>query len=161
MKNKQNIVLIGMSGVGKTFLGKYAGSHLGLPFFDTDEIIQKAHNSDLKELVKANSWSWFRNEEYNVLKDLVKLNGALISTGGGIIENALVENLLVGQKVIYIKRDVTETIKLARHLTAPYNILEAEREPIYKRLAGYIYVNESSPYDFLNYVANIIKCNPT
>ena len=63
MKNKQNIVLIGMSGVGKTFLGKYASNRLGLPFFDTDEIIQRTHNSELKGLVKDKSWSWFRNEE--------------------------------------------------------------------------------------------------
>jgi len=157
MKNKQNIVLIGMSGVGKTFLGKYVSSQLGVPFFYTDEIIQRTHNAELKGLVKDKSWSWFRDEEYAVLKELVKLNGAIISTGGGIIENPLVENLLEGQKVIYIKRDVTSDIKVARHLTASYDILEKERAPIYKRLSQYVYINESSAYDFLNYIANIIK----
>lgn len=157
MKNKQNIVLIGMSGVGKTFLGKYTSNRLGLPFFDTDEIIQRTHNSELKGLVKDKSWSWFRNEEYNVLKELVKLNGVIISTGGGIIENSLVENLLDGQKVIYVKRDVTPDIKNARHLTASYDILEAERAPTYKRLAQYIYINDSSADDFLKYIVNVIK----
>ena len=156
MKNKQNIVLIGMSGVGKTFLGQYVSSHLGLPFFDTDEIIQRTHNTDLKDLVKANSWSWFRNEEYNVLKELVKLNGALISTGGGIIENPLVENILVGQRVVYIKRDVSPDIKLARNLTKAYDILEAERAPIYKRLTKHVFINNSLAVDFLNYINNII-----
>lgn len=157
MKNKQNIVLIGMSGVGKTFLGKYASIHLGLPFFDTDEIIQRTHNSELKGLVKNKSWSWFRNEEYNVLKELVKLNGVIISTGGGIIENPLVENLLDGQKVIYVKRDVTPDIKNARLLTASYDILEYKRRPIYEKLSQHIYMNDSSASDFLKYIANIIK----
>jgi shikimate kinase len=157
MKNRQNIVLIGMSGVGKTFLGKYASINLGLPFFDTDEIIQRTHNAELKGLVQDKSWSWFRNEEYNVLKELVKFNGVIISTGGGIIENPLVENLLEKQKVIYIKRDVTSDIKVARHLTASYDILEKERAPTYKRLAQYVYINESSSDDFLNFITNVIK----
>ena len=155
MKNVQNIVLIGMSGVGKTFLGKYASIHLGLPFFDTDEIIQRTHNAELRGLVKDKSWSWFRNEEYNVLKELVKLNGVIISTGGGIIENPLVENLLTGQKVIYIKRDVTSDIKVARHLTASYDILEFKRRPIYEKLSENIYINDSSADNFIKYITNI------
>jgi shikimate kinase len=91
---QQTIILIGMSGVGKTYLGRYASEVLRVPFFDTDEIIRDKYNMELRDLVKVKSWTWFRHEEHLVLEELLSASAdtgcRIISTGGGIIENPLV-----------------------------------------------------------------------
>jgi len=157
MSKSKNIILIGMSGVGKTFLGKFISDKLNISFYDTDELIIKKYNTTLSDLIKIYSWEWFRNEEYNILKNLLYSDNIIISTGGGIIENNKIEEILQNHNVIYIKRIVNETIKKERLLSKPYDILFQEREPIYKKLANYIYVNDIDPINFLNFYVKTLS----
>ena len=107
-----NIILIGMSGVGKTYLGKFISEKLNMPFYDTDEIIIREHNTQLKDLIKNHSWEWFRNEEYITLQKLNEMTNIIISTGGGIIENIKIKELFNSHLIVYIKRNVNNEIKL-------------------------------------------------
>ena len=157
MSKSKNIILIGMSGVGKTFLGKFISVKLNIPFYDTDELIIKKYNMKLSDLIKIYSWEWFRNEEYNILKNLLYSDNIIISTGGGIIENNKIEEILQNHNVIYIKRIVNETIKKERLLSKPYDILFQERELIYEKLANYIYVNDIDPINFLNFYVKTLS----
>lgn len=157
MTKSKNIILIGMSGVGKTFLGKFISEKLNISFYDTDELIIKKYNMRLSELIKKYSWEWFRNEEYNILKNLLYLNNIIISTGGGIIENNRIDELLKNHSVIYIKRIVNENIKKERLLSKPYDILFQEREPIYIKLANYTYINDIEPVNFLNFYIKVFS----
>ena len=112
-----NIILIGMSGVGKTYLGKYISEKLNMPFYDTDELIIREHNTQLKDLIKIHSWEWFRNEEYLTLQKLNEMKNIIISTGGGIIENVNIKELFNSHLIIYIKRNISNEIKLERCLS--------------------------------------------
>ena len=114
MSNNYNIILIGMPGVGKTLLGKDLSIKLNKPFYDTDELIIKKYNMNLHDLVKMYSWEWFRNEEYIILKKLLELDNIIISTGGGIIENHKIYELIKLHTVIYITRNVSDEIKNKR-----------------------------------------------
>jgi shikimate kinase len=151
-----NIILIGMSGVGKTYLGKYISEKLNIPFYDTDELIIREHNTQLKDLIKNHSWEWFRNEEYLTLQKLNQMKNVIISTGGGIIENKNINELFNSHLIIYIKRNVNNEIKLQRCLSKSYDELYKEREPIYENLSKNIYNNDSNPNKFLDYI-NLIK----
>jgi len=151
-----NIILIGMSGVGKTYLGKYISQKLNIPFYDTDELIINKYNTQLKDLIKIHSWEWFRKEEYITLQKLNEMKNIIISTGGGIIENKNINLLFASHLIIYIKRNISNEIKLERCLSKSYDELYEEREPIYENLSKNIYNNDSEPNNFLNYI-NIIK----
>jgi shikimate kinase len=151
-----NIILIGMSGVGKTYLGKYISEKLIMPFYDTDELIISKYNTQLKDLIKIHSWEWFRKEEYITLQKLNEMKNIIISTGGGIIENKNINLLFDSHLIIYIKRNISNEIKLERCLSKSYDELYKEREPIYEKLSKNIYYNDSKPNNFLNYI-NIIR----
>ena len=49
---KNNIVLIGLSGAGKTTIAGHLSTLLNMPFVDSDEVIEKEHGkiSDLFSL---------------------------------------------------------------------------------------------------------------
>ena len=152
-----NIILIGMSGVGKTYLGKYISEKLNMPFYDTDELIIKEHNTQLKDLIKIHSWEWFRNEEYLTLQKLNEMKNIIISTGGGIIENVNIKELFDSHLIIYIKRNVNNEIKLERCLSKSYDELYKDREPIYEKLSKNIFNNDSEPAIFLKYIIPFIS----
>jgi len=152
-----NIILIGMSGVGKTYLGKYISEKLNMNFYDTDELIINKYNTQLKDLIKIHSWEWFRNEEYITLQKLNEMKNIIISTGGGIIENKNINLLFASHLIIYIKRNISNEIKLERCLSKSYDELYKERKPIYEKLSKNIYNNDSEPKIFLEYIIQFIS----
>jgi pentafunctional AROM polypeptide len=157
IKKSNNIVLIGMPGTGKSFLGKFVSDKLNIPFYDTDELIIKKHNNSISELINMHSWEWFRNEEYLVFQELVKNDNIIISTGGGIIENYKVNNLLEKHTVIYLERNLDMVTKFSKTLSKPWSTLFIERKTIYETLADFIYINNSEPSDFLTFLNVVLQ----
>lgn len=82
---KRPVALIGMMGAGKTRLGKILSEKLGLPFFDSDEEIEKAAGLTIPEIFEKFGEPYFRDGERRVIKRLIEEGGAIISTGGGAI----------------------------------------------------------------------------
>ena len=54
------IVLIGYRCTGKTSVGQRLAERLGIPFYDTDELIQSAAGKTIRELVDQEGWDAFR-----------------------------------------------------------------------------------------------------
>lgn len=96
----KNIVLIGLSGSGKSAFGRRLAARYDLPLVDMDaEIVKKAGRS-IAEIFASDGEKAFRDMETACAIECGKLSGAVISTGGGVVlreENmkALKENGLV------------------------------------------------------------------
>ena len=82
---KQNIVLIGMPGSGKTTVGKVLSRVLGKDFLDTDKIIEEKYGSAPSEIIREKGEQAFRDIESQVCLELQNKTGAVIATGGGAI----------------------------------------------------------------------------
>ena len=63
---KNNIVLIGMPGVGKSTIGVILAKELGYQFMDTDLIIQKKENRLLREIIEQEGVDGFLDVENQV-----------------------------------------------------------------------------------------------
>lgn len=90
IKEKQNIVLIGMPGSGKSTIGKALAEKLGRDFVDTDDVITQRHGV-ISEIFTEYGESYFRDRESEAVRDTAKGNSLVIATGGGAIlreENA-------------------------------------------------------------------------
>ena len=85
---KQNIVLIGMPGSGKSTVGKILAKKLGRNFLDTDKEIEKNHGKAPSELIKELGESAFRDIESEECKKMQGLTGCIIATGGGAVLRA-------------------------------------------------------------------------
>ena len=84
LASKQNIVLTGMPGSGKSTVGRTLDVE-GFTFFDTDAEIERRCGTSIKELITEKGEKYFRDLESEVIRDLSGESCRIISTGGGAI----------------------------------------------------------------------------
>lgn len=83
---KENIVLTGMPGSGKTTIGQYLANELGRRFYDTDAEIVKKTGKEISALFAEIGNDGFRALEAEVIAEISgHVTGAVIATGGGAV----------------------------------------------------------------------------
>ncbi|MDB3905312.1 shikimate kinase [Crocinitomicaceae bacterium] len=103
-KKGDHIILIGMSGVGKTTIGECLSDSLKLPFIDTDKEIENITSTSIVEIFQNQGELKFRNKEAYVLKQLNGFTRSVIAVGGGApCFNNQIELLLEMGIVIYLE----------------------------------------------------------
>lgn len=108
LNQKQNIVLVGMPGSGKTTVGKLLAERLGLFFLDTDEKIVKNHG-DITEIFASKGEKIFRDYESSVIKEVSSLQGKVIATGGGaVLRKENTDLLKRNGKIYFLDRPINE-----------------------------------------------------
>lgn len=128
IKEKSNIVLIGMPASGKSTVGKRLAELTGKQFIDTDNEIVKEEGAEISDIFATKGESYFRDLEAKIVEEVSKLNGYVIATGGGAIlreENR--DNLKQNGKVYFLDRDLELLVPTA---TRP---LSSDRASIEKR----------------------------
>lgn len=85
---KQNLVLIGFSGCGKTTFGREMARLARLPFADLDEQVQYIMGESIEDFVAKHGWQVFRELEQKVVYDFSRHFSGIVSTGSGTIENS-------------------------------------------------------------------------
>lgn len=81
----QRIILIGFMGSGKTTLGKKLANRLGIPFYDSDEEIEKGVLLSVGEIFANYGEARFREIETEFLEDFIKNEeDFVLATGGGM-----------------------------------------------------------------------------
>lgn len=102
---KDNIILIGMPGAGKSTVGVVLAKALGYNFVDSDLVIQKETGKRLFEIIDEVGIDEFLNIE-NRINASLSVEKAVVATGGSVIygEEAM-EHLKSIGKVVYLKTD--------------------------------------------------------
>ncbi len=85
LKEKENIILVGMPSSGKTTIGKILAKEMNRELVDLDCEIEKHIGCTIAEFFKSHSEKDFRDIETQITKEISKKNGIIISTGGGCI----------------------------------------------------------------------------
>ena len=88
---KQNIVLTGMPGSGKSTVGRILAQEMGREFVDTDTEIIRLAKKPIVDIFAQRGENGFRELEGQVIQQLSQRTGLVIATGGGAILRA--ENL--------------------------------------------------------------------
>ena len=81
---KNNIVLIGMPGVGKSTVGVILAKVLGYQFVDSDLVIQKEEGKLLKEIIAEVGPEGFIEVE-NRINASLEVEHSVIATGGSVV----------------------------------------------------------------------------
>ena len=107
MELNNNIVLIGMPGSGKSYIGKILAERLpDYILLDTDGIIEKTQGMTITDIFEKFSEDYFRKLEYDTIKMVCSGKNKIISIGGGAFENPDTRNtLLKFGTVFYLKSD--------------------------------------------------------
>ena len=82
---KDNYVLIGFMGSGKTTFGKALAKHCGMDFLDTDEYIEQQAGKSIAQIFEEDGEAAFRQIETETLVRLRdSLHNTVVATGGGM-----------------------------------------------------------------------------
>lgn len=143
LKNKQNIVLIGMPSCGKTSIGNLLAKDLNHMFVDTDREIENIINRSICDYFKEYGENPFRDIEEEVIQKISKENHLVIATGGGsILRKANLERLKQNGIIFFIDRKLELLIPTDdRPLSSTIKDLEKkyqERYLLYKTSADYV-----------------------
>lgn len=85
LKQKENIVLIGMPGSGKSTLSKLLGERLSREVVDTDALIEKKAGMTIPDIFAKYGEAYFRELEAKAVLEASALSGVIIATGGGAV----------------------------------------------------------------------------
>lgn len=86
-----NIVIIGLSGTGKTTSAKFLSELLEMKHVDTDWMIEKITGTSVFDFISTYGEKLFREIEKKVVTSAAKQRKQIISCGGGVVED--VENI--------------------------------------------------------------------
>ena len=80
---KNNILLVGFMGAGKTTIGKLLAKSMGFSFIDTDKEIEKEEGISVAQIFENKGEEYFRELESNFIANIYQ-NKYIIATGGGM-----------------------------------------------------------------------------
>ena len=83
----ENVVLIGMPGVGKSTVGVVLAKVLGYQFIDADLLIQKEEGKLLKDIIREKGTDGFIEVE-NRVNSHIEASRSVIATGGSVVYGA-------------------------------------------------------------------------
>jgi shikimate kinase len=139
-----NIVLIGMPGVGKSTVGVLLAKALGRSFLDVDVFIQAAEGRSLQGMIDRDGPAAFRKveEDYTLCIDLTH---AVIATGGSVVysEEAM-RHLAAHGLILHLDLPVDRIEQRIQNLRTRGVVMEKgqtirslydQRQPLYRKYA--------------------------
>jgi shikimate kinase len=96
------IVLIGFMGAGKTTVGHLLAGKLGLPFIDSDVVIEERGGRPVRQIFADDGEDAFRALEHETVAGLLRGRDAVLALGGGAVEHPATQKLLRPAPVVYL-----------------------------------------------------------
>lgn len=138
----ENIILVGMPGVGKSTIGVMLAKSLSKSFIDTDLLIQTRHNRSLQSIVDEYDYLKLREvEEEEILA--LNVNNAVIATGGSAVySEKAIAHLRLNGRIVYLKLTIDELLSRIDNLETrgiawskdqSFEDLYKERERLYEK----------------------------
>ena len=79
------LFLVGYMGCGKSTLGRKLARRLGVPFADTDALVERREGASVADVFRYEGEAFFRRIEREVLEETIGAGeAAVVSTGGGL-----------------------------------------------------------------------------
>lgn len=153
---KENIVLTGMPGSGKSTVGKLLDLE-GFTFIDTDAEIEKRCGCAIKDLIREKGEAYFRNLESEVIREVSSSGCRILSTGGGaILREENVRALRHNGKLFFLNAALS---RLQATDDRPLSDTEEKlkelyehRLPIYQKTADIMVPDMATPLEEANHI---------
>lgn len=150
MQSKENLILVGMMGAGKTTVGRLLSRRLKRPFYDSDEEIERRCGVKIPVIFDLEGEAGFRQRESQALAELCAMHRIVLATGGGAVLSAENRRCLAGNgTVVYLHARPPHLWLRVRHdrnrplLATPdpekkLEDLYVQRDPLYREIADVV-----------------------
>lgn len=124
-----NIVIVGISGSGKSTVGKHLSVLLGMGFLDLDLLIESISGKSIPSLFESGE-NVFREWETKALESIVRIRSHVVALGAGALQDE--RSISIAKKIgplVWLKPPADE---IARRLFM--KVQELEKRPLLKDL---------------------------
>lgn len=104
------IVLVGFMGAGKTTVGRLLAEKLGVPFTDSDHVVEARAGKPIPRIFADEGEPAFRELEHQVIADLLNGPDIVLAVGGGAVGHPLTSKALSGERVAYLRVSFAEAL---------------------------------------------------
>jgi shikimate kinase len=106
------IVIVGFMGAGKTTVGQLVAGKLGVPFLDSDHVIEERAGRPIRDIFAADGEPAFRELEHQAIADLLGGPPTVLALGGGAAGHPRTRALLKSPhvRVVYLRVGYEEAL---------------------------------------------------
>jgi shikimate kinase len=157
-------------GSGKTTIGQLLANELGIPFRDTDHVIEERSGKSVSDIFLEDGEDEFRILEKKVLRDELLSDNTVLALGGGAPISIDAQSALraIASPVVYLDISLATVAPrigfnrdrplLLHNPRGQWQTLMEARRPIYESIAdSVIDVNEKSESEIVTLVMEILK----
>jgi shikimate kinase len=143
------LILVGLPGSGKSTVGRQLARRLGLPFNDSDHVIEQRIGCSIRSFFDREGEAAFRDIEEEVIADLCTQEGVIATGGGAVLRPANRQRLHACGQVFYLRSKPEDVFRRVRHdkgrpllqvadpLARLRELFEA-RDPLYRETAHFV-----------------------
>jgi shikimate kinase len=161
-------VLVGPPGAGKTTVGQAVAARLGVPFADTDALIEDTAGKPIPEIFFDDGEAAFRLMEAEAVGSALESFGGVLALGGGAILNDDTRAALTAHTVVFLSVELTDAVKrvglgagrplLSVNPRATLKYLMEQRRPLYAEVAKHTIVTDGrTPEDIAAEIAGLLE----
>ena len=144
------VALVGLPGSGKSTIGRQLARRLGVPFADSDHVIEQRLGCSIREYFEREGEERFRDVEEAVIDELTRSHEGVLATGGGaVLREANRVHLRTRARAVYLRSSPEEVFRRLRHdvnrpllqVKDPLGRLRdlySVRDPLYREVAHFV-----------------------
>ena len=139
------VVLIGSPGAGKSSVGRRVAEQLGVPFADSDALIESRAGTTVSDIFVNQGEAAFRDLEVETIAQAMREQTGVLSLGGGAVMREETRDRLAGTKVVWLRVSVNDAVHrvgmntarplLLGNVRGTLSAMLEQRNPVYEAVA--------------------------
>lgn len=141
-------VIVGAPGAGKSTVGRRVAERLGVPFADSDVLVEKRAGKPVADIFISDGEARFRHLEHEEITRALQEFDGVLSLGGGAIVDERTRQALASECVVWLQVDLPHATQrvgmnsarplLLGNVRGTMMTMLEQRTPLYADVARYV-----------------------